>query len=280
MRARTVEVVLDGLRPTLVADLRIEVIGAAPGAAYDLGPVFERRDPDGAADAGASRWLCLGEGCSAPVDVASELYPMEFRYALDQAAERPELVRPLQVRFELREVTAGGAARVVEATDRADLQEVCARLARVPLDMRRIARDEPGVEGAIDVRAIHAVAGCEGPVLHAEIDHRVTPLSGTRPVVRISVGLPGGPEALCEGPHCVVELEPPDAGSVVIQKPLGRSFAALARSAARAEVHLFLERRPARDGRGGGPIPPVEMPTGPLDHHVYELVSPGAGMII
>ena len=40
VRARGVEVFLEGLRPTLVADLRIEVIGARPGATYDVGPAF------------------------------------------------------------------------------------------------------------------------------------------------------------------------------------------------------------------------------------------------
>jgi hypothetical protein len=62
-----------------------------------------------------------------------------------------------------------------------------------------------------------------------------------------------------------VALEPPERGSAVIDKPLGPSLAALDRPAARAQVHVYLERRPAS--------------ADVLDHYVFDLISPGAGVV-
>lgn len=262
LRVRSVEVVLEGLRPVLIADVRVEVIGAIEGAAYEVGPVLEVVEEDG--EAAGAAWRCFGEGCATRVDTASELYPLELRWALDQAAEEPSVVRPPRMRVELRERDAAGRARVVEATRTYDLHEACARLARVPLDLRRIARESAGAGGELTVRTVRAVGGCEGPVLHAEIDHVVEAVGGGgHPVLRIGFGFPGGREIVCAGPDCVAALEPPERGTTVVQKPLGPSLAALGRPATRAEIHLLLER-PPHDG--------------PLDRHVYELASPGAGI--
>jgi hypothetical protein len=265
IRARRVDVMLDGLRPTLVADLRVEVIGALPGAAYDLGPAFAAA-VDGR-DGGGTEWRCVGEACSTPVDASSELYPLELRYLLDQLAEEPGFSWPLHVRFELRERRGEGPPRVVAAGEPLVLDKACRRLERVPLRMRRIGGGKAGAEGELAAEAVRAAAGCEGPVLHAELSYRVAPLPGGAPVVRLAVGLPGFDDAACRGLHCEVTLEPPDRGTVVIDKPLGPSLATLGRAAARAEVRLFLERRGANAA------------TGALDQQVFELASPGAGIV-
>jgi len=272
IRARSVEVFLDGLRPTLVADLRVEVIGARPGATYDLGPAFAAAA--GGDDAGGA-WRCTSEACSISVDTASELYPVEIRYRLDRMAEMPGMVRPWRVRFEVRERSAAGEVRVVEASDERSLEERCARLARVPLEVRQIARERAGAEGELTVDVVRASAGCEGPVLHVEAAHRVMPLPGTEPVVRLAVGLPGFGATECRGAHCEVPLQPPERGAVVIDKPLGACLAALDRPAARAQVHLYLGRRPAGEGSAGVPAPERRV----LDHYVFDLISPGAGIV-
>jgi hypothetical protein len=273
IRARSVEVFLDGLRPTLVSDLRVEVIGAPAGATYDLGPAFDAQGGEG--DGGSGRAVCLGGACTTPVDAASELYPVEVRYLLDELSEAPEVVWPLRVRFELRELRADGAVRVVAACDPRSLDEACARLGRVPLELRQTARLRAGAEGELTVQAIQASAGCEGPVLHVELAHRVMPLPGTAPVVRLAVGFPGFAETACRGQHCEVPLEPPDRGTAVIDKPLGACFAALGRPTARAQIHLYLERRPVVPPEGGAATGDRTV----LDHYVFDLISPGAGVV-
>ena len=278
VRARSIEVMLDGLRPTLVADLRVEVIGAPATANYEVGPAFAGRAARGADASAGVPWTCRGEGCAVPLDTASGLYPLEVRYALDQTAEAVDLERPLLLRFEIRERDASGRVRLVAATEPESLEVACGRLGRVPLQLRRIARVKPGPEGEIAVRAIRVIGGCEGPVLYADLDHRVIPMTGTRPVVRIAVGLAGSPRTACGGPNCEAALEPPDEGSITVEKPLGLAFAALGRSVTRAEIHLFLERRPLVDVPGDGT--PAGLEAGFLDHHVYELISPGAGGVM
>jgi hypothetical protein len=275
IRARGLEVFLDGLRPTLVADLRVEVIGALPGATYDLGPAFAASGGEG--DASGAGWICQGESCSAPVDSAVELYPVEVRYLLDQMAETDGMTWPMRVRFEIREVRAAGRpATVVATSEEKSLEEACARLAKVPLQLRQTFRAKAGPEGELEVLEAQAVGGCEGPMLHLELSHRVMTLPGTAPVVRLAIGIPGFEETVCRGQHCTVPLEPPDRGSAVIDKPLGPSLAALDRPAARAQVHVYLERRPAseaaREQEAGveGAI---------LDHYVFDLISPGAGVV-
>jgi len=273
VRARNVEVYLDGLRPTLVGDLRVEVIGGWSGAVYELGPAFAAAT--GGADAGQDGWTCLGEECSAAVDAASELYPAQIHYLLDQLAEAQDVAWPRRVRFEIRERTAAGVERVVVASEEKALDGACARLARVPLQLRQSAREKAGAEGELTIDEAEIGAGCEGPLLHLELEHRVMPLPGTVPVVRLAIGIPGFPETACRGQHCEVPLQPPDRGSAVIDKPLGACFAALGRPAARAQVHLFLERRPETApaaGDEGGRIV--------LDHYVFDLVSPGAGIVL
>ncbi|NMC71162.1 MAG: hypothetical protein GYA57_13990 [Myxococcales bacterium] len=275
LRARSVDVYLDGLRPTLVADLRVEVIGALEGSRYELGPAFAA--PAAGRDAGGVDWVCLDEGCSTPVDTGVELYPVELRYAMDQLVEAAPIHWPPAVRFEVREIAPGGARRVLETSAEKPLAEACARLARVPLRLRETGREKPRAEGQLVVQAAAATAGCEGPVLHLELEHRVLPLPGTAPVVRIAVGVPGFPETACRGLHCVVPLEPADRGTAVIDKPLGACFAALRRPATRAQVHVVLERRRVGpDGRVGlEPFASGE----DLDHHLFELISPGAGVV-
>jgi hypothetical protein len=272
VRARNVEVFLDGLRPTLVGDLRVEIIGGLAGATYELGPAFAAAT--GSGDAGQDGWMCLGGECSAPVDAASELYPAEIHYLLDQLAEAQDVAWPPRVRFEIREHTAAGVERVVEASEEKVLDEACARLGRVPLQLRQSAREKTGAEGELTIDEAQTGARCEGPLLHLELEHRVMPLPGTVPIVRLAVGIPGFPETACRGRHCEVLLQPPDRGSAVIDKPLGACFAALGRPAARAQVHVFLERRPETalaSGEEGERIV--------LDHYVFELVSPGAGVV-
>ncbi|MBN1770791.1 MAG: hypothetical protein JXB32_05985 [Deltaproteobacteria bacterium] len=275
IKARAVDVYFDGLRPMLVADLRVEVIGALGGNRYELGPAFAA--PALGHDAGGLDWLCLDEACSTPVDTSVELYPVELRYPMDQLVETAPIHWPPTVRFEVRELLPAGAPRLVQASTEKSLAEACARLARVPLRLREAGREKPRAEGELTVEAAAATAGCEGPVLHLELAHRVLPLPGTAPVVRIAVGIPGFPETACRGLHCVVPLEPPDRGTAVIDKPLGACFAALRRPATRAQVHVVLERRRVNaDGRidlepgGGGED---------LDHHLFELISPGAGVV-
>ncbi|MBI5486958.1 MAG: hypothetical protein HY905_06470 [Deltaproteobacteria bacterium] len=273
VRARGLEVFLDGLRPTLVADLRVEVIGALPGAAYDIGPAFAASGAT--ADGGGGDWLCAGEACSTPVDTGTELYPVEVRYLLDQLGGTSGLAWPIRVRFEMREVNASGRSRLVEAGDEKPLDEACERLARVPLQVHQAFRAQAGAEGELTVEEARAVGGCEGPMLHLELAHRVMPLPGTAPVVRLAIGIPGFEETACRGLHCEVRLEPPDRGTAVIDKPLGTSLAALARPAARAQVHVYLERRP-----DVAPVDAAAAPAGQvLDHYVFDLVSPGAGVV-
>jgi len=275
LRARSVDVYLDGLRPMLVADLRVEVIGALAGSRYELGPAFAA--PAAGREAGGTDWVCLDPGCSTPVDTSIELYPVELRYAMDQLVEAAPIRWPPTVRFEVRESAPGGARRVVEASAEMPLAEACARLVRVPLRLRESGREKPGAEGQLVVQAAEVSAGCEGPVLHLELEHRALPLPGTAPVVRIAVGIPGFPETACRGLHCVVPLEPPDRGTVVIDKPLGACFAALRRPATRAQVHVVLERRRVGpDGRVG--LEPSASGED-LDHHLFELISPGAGVV-
>ncbi|MBI5499233.1 MAG: hypothetical protein HY907_03250 [Deltaproteobacteria bacterium] len=273
VRARGLEVFLDGLRPTLVADLRVEVIGALPGVAYDIGPAFAASGA--VADAGGGDWLCAGEACSTPVDTGTELYPVEVRYLLDQLGETSGLAWPMRVRFEMREADASGRSRLVEAGDEKSLEESCERLARVPLQVRQAFRAPGGAEGELAVEEARATGGCEGPMLHLELAHRVMPLPGTVPVVRLAIGIPGFEETACRGLHCEVRLEPPDRGTAVIDKPLGASLAALARPAARAQIHVYLERRPETSPAGGAAEPSGQT----LDHYVFDLVSPGAGVV-
>ena len=274
VRARGVEVFLDGLRPTLVADLRIEVIGARPGASYDVGPAFAATAA-GVDGGGGGGWICAGDPCSTPVDTGTELYPVELRYLLDQLGEADDLAWPMRVRFEMREVGASGHTRLVEAGEEKPLEEPCERLARVPLKVRQAFRAPTGAEGELTVTEVRAVGGCEGPMMHLELEHRVMTLPGTVPVVRLAVGIPGFEETACRGLHCEVRLEPPDRGSAVVDKPLGASLAALGRPAARAQIHVYLERRP-----DGAPVDRGAAPSGePIDHHVFDLVSPGAGVV-
>lgn len=275
IKARSVDVYLDGLRPMLVADLRVEVIGALGGNSYELGPAFAAPALD--QDAGGTDWLCLEEACSTPVDTGVELYPVELRYPMDQLVEVAPVHWPPTVRFEVRERVPAGETRVVHASAEKSLAEACARLARVPLRLRETGRERPRAEGQLTVEAAAATAGCEGPVLHLELAHRVLPLPGTEPVVRIAVGIPGFPETACKGLHCVVPLEPPDRGTAVIDKPLGACFAALRGPATRAQVHVILERRRVNaDGR----IDLEPSAAGEdLDHHLFELISPGAGVV-
>jgi hypothetical protein len=271
LRSRSVEVILDGLRPTLVADLRVEVIGGIDGCHYDLGPAFASRSAD--PETHERAWRCSGDPCSIAVDPTSELYPLEVRHLLDTLTGIDGLVWPLEVRFEVREHSPDGGVRVLEATEPVMLEEPCRRLGQVPIGVRRIARDGGGAEGELTVESITVVGGCEGPVLHAELSHRVLTLAGTRPVVRVAVDVPGLTGIACRGPHCEVPLDPPGRGGVVIDKPLGASLAALGRPAARVNLHVFLARTPE-----GGDLPPPGAER-PIDHLVYEVVSPGAGFL-
>lgn len=275
LKARSVDVYLDGLRPMLVADLRVEVIGALEENRYELGPAFAA--PAAGRDAGGVDWVCLGEGCGAPVDTRVELYPVELRYPMDQLVEAAPIHWPPTVRFEVRERATGGGTRLVETSVEKPLAEACARLARVPLRLRETGREKPRAEGQLTVEAAAATAGCEGPVLHLELTHRVLPLPGTAPAVRIAVGIPGFPETACRGLHCVVPLEPADRGAAVIDKPLGACFAALRRPATRAQVHVVLERRRVAPDGGIDLEPSVSGEE--LDHHMFELISPGAGVV-
>jgi hypothetical protein len=211
------------------------------------------------------------------VDTAVELYPVELRYPMDQLVEAAPIHWPPTVRFEVRERGATGEPLVVQASAGKSLAEACARLARVPLRLRETGREKPRAEGELTAEVATATAGCEGPLLHLELAHRVLPLPGTAPVVRIAVGIPGFPETACRGLHCVVPLEPPDRGTAVIDKPLGACFAALRRPATRAQVHVVLERR-RLDADGRIDLRPTTVGED-LDHHIFELISPGAGVV-
>ena len=71
------------------------------------------------------------------------------------------------------------------------------------------------------------VGGCEGPMMHLEMEHRVMTLPGTVPVVRLAVGIPGFEETASRGLYCEVTLEPRNHGSAVIDRPLSAFLGAL-----------------------------------------------------